>query len=29
MSDGADRLVQHGNRMYARTLDRVAAVPLD
>lgn len=29
MSDGADRLVQHGNRLYAQTLDRVAAVPLD
>lgn len=29
MSDGADRLVQHGNRLYAQTLDRIAAVPLD
>ncbi|WP_327169473.1 protein kinase domain-containing protein [Streptomyces subrutilus] len=29
MSDGADRLVQRGNRLYAQTLDRIAAVPLD
>ncbi|MFD3776216.1 PQQ-binding-like beta-propeller repeat protein [Streptomyces sp. NPDC058612] len=29
MSDGADRLVQHGNRLYAQTLDRIAAIPLD